>query len=270
MGLKVGVVELGSQEAARHLSAACQTLGLFYLRGHGLEGEFLASVLRAARALFGTGIPPEQRTRVVHHGGGFLRGYIEQGAESGSSTSLEASKEGFSLGYESTQAEKAQPQEDQQQLQQLGGASGDTGKASGESLNPRVEAPWPLEGPNVWPPSLETKHRAALQRFFRECWRVSQALVGLMAQCPGLESAGEALSAALEGGERMSLLRVFHYVAGHRNSVGSSPHTDWGLWTIILQDPHVSGLQVHLRLSDVPAFPSPKGAMHQLRPILRV
>jgi len=46
-----------------------------------------------------------------------------------------------------------------------------------------------------------------------------------------------------EGGERISLLRAFHYMWSSSlppslppsRALGSSPHTDWGLFTVIFQ-----------------------------------
>ena len=44
-----------------------------------------------------------------------------------------------------------------------------------------------------------------------------------------------------EGGEKISLMRLFHYlpydqkIQNKLNNIGSSPHTDWGFLTLILQ-----------------------------------
>lgn len=47
-----------------------------------------------------------------------------------------------------------------------------------------------------------------------------------------------------DGGEIISLVRLFHYLPAdpQRASIGSSPHTDWGFLTLIAQD-HVGGLE---------------------------
>lgn len=47
-----------------------------------------------------------------------------------------------------------------------------------------------------------------------------------------------------EGEQSLDLLRVFYYDTGV--GYGSSPHTDWGSWTVVHQD-QVGGLQTHCR-----------------------
>jgi isopenicillin N synthase-like dioxygenase len=46
--------------------------------------------------------------------------------------------------------------------------------------------------------------------------------------------------------ESLDLLRVFYYHATHIPKLGSSPHTDWGSWTIVWQD-SVGGLETYCR-----------------------
>ena len=86
----------------------------------------------------------------------------------------------------------------------------------------------------------------------------------------GSYGAGATWAALCRGGESISILRLFHYFAAtHRPElgvthdtgaasprIGSSPHTDWHLLTVILQD-RQGGLQVLSpagRWLDVPAY----------------
>jgi hypothetical protein len=46
--------------------------------------------------------------------------------------------------------------------------------------------------------------------------------------------------------QALDLMRVFHYHATDTPQLGSSPHTDWGSWTIVWQD-SVGGLETYCR-----------------------
>jgi isopenicillin N synthase-like dioxygenase len=65
---------------------------------------------------------------------------------------------------------------------------------------------------------------------------------------------GDATLPTVAGGESTSFMRMFHYlsseqsadVAPHAPRIGSSPHTDWHVLTIVVQD-ETGGLQVRVR-----------------------
>ena len=68
---------------------------------------------------------------------------------------------------------------------------------------------------------------------------------------PSLRSQERALAQLAAGGEDISLMRLFHYFSSDNHPTlapgvprtGSSPHTDWHLMTIVMQD-RTGGLQV--------------------------
>ena len=108
-----------------------------------------------------------------------------------------------------------------------------------------------LQGPNVWPPALSQEGAGRPQAFARQ--RLDGAYVSLVAVARAvvrgialaLGTPAEQLLAQCDGGETISLVRLFHYfpaVAGKDNCIGSSPHTDWGFLTLIAQD-SVGGLE---------------------------
>jgi isopenicillin N synthase-like dioxygenase len=61
------------------------------------------------------------------------------------------------------------------------------------------------------------------------------------------------ISSFCKGGKKISMLRLFHYLPyfsaekdfakNKSDRIGSSPHTDWGFLTLILQQPDAEGLQ---------------------------
>lgn len=155
--------------------------------------------------------------------GGFMRGYIPFGQESGLNTFFEP-KEGFSYGHSFT--------EDDLPFQNS------------------------LEGENVWPDEEHFSARNTLKLMFSMSTRIATDIVRCVADSYKHHTERE-LGLTLEGGDRISIMRLFHYFAkdnkeivGDRDEssiIGSSPHTDWGLLTVITQQEHVGGLQAFHR-----------------------
>ena len=63
--------------------------------------------------------------------------------------------------------------------------------------------------------------------------------------CDALQLPSNALLAEIPK-ESLDLMRVFYYHATSQKAMGSSPHTDWGSWTILWQD-SVGGLETYCR-----------------------
>ena len=110
----------------------------------------------------------------------------------------------------------------------------------------------PLQGPNAWAPSLSGDSKEALQGWYNESVRLSLLVATGLADALRMEEAS--VRTLCRGGETISLMRLFRYVArGSAECVGgappetertgSSPHTDWGFLTLILGD-GAPGLQV--------------------------
>ncbi|CAM9609787.1 unnamed protein product, partial [Scytosiphon promiscuus] len=192
-------------------------------------------------------LPESTKKEIPAQKGGFTRGYVGFGGESGSH--LLECKEAFSYGFPWP---KAQP----------------PGNA--------------LQGPNIWPQNRKTGAiwQADMTTLFRNMVAVNEAVARGISS---IEDAGlPDLPDLCRGGETISLMRVFHYLPysndgdggsssggdrkggsggqgeaagslaegvdetclkqGAAGKIGSSPHTDWGLSTSIMQD-GAGGLQ---------------------------
>eukprot|EP01006_Ploeotia_vitrea_P004621 TRINITY_DN115014_c0_g1_i1.p1 TRINITY_DN115014_c0_g1~~TRINITY_DN115014_c0_g1_i1.p1 ORF type:complete len:338 (-),score=20.91 TRINITY_DN115014_c0_g1_i1:123-1136(-) len=211
-----------SKETLNELSSkirdACVNYGFFYVVGHGISEECIKNVRGAAKEFFD--LPLDTKKTVPLKSGGFTRGYIAIGEESGSDR-LEV-KEAFSYGY--NWDENKQPEN-------------------------------PLQGPNSWPSTtiLPPRWRGELNTYYTEMVRVSQLVARGLAIAMGHDQTY--FDTFCEQGDTISLMRMFHYFpynslskehpqSGNQNRIGSSPHTDWGFLTLILQQDDVVGLQV--------------------------
>ncbi|KAJ3177528.1 HEAT repeat-containing protein 2 [Irineochytrium annulatum] len=194
--------------SARKLIEAAERYGAFYVTGHDVDFQV---PLNAARKFFD--LPKDVKLAMSVKKGGFTRGYIGLGSESGG-TALEV-KEAFSYGYD------------------------------WDATKPPTN---PLQGPNIFPEKsiLPQSWRDNLLGFYDENVRVSKAITRCLSHALGRD-----LSAFCEGGETISLMRMFRYfpygtVDGEFrpevDRIGSSEHSDWGFLTLIASD--LPGLQI--------------------------
>ncbi|EDQ84331.1 uncharacterized protein MONBRDRAFT_12898 [Monosiga brevicollis MX1] len=200
--------------------ASLQKAGCFTLAANCIQDREARELFTEAGAYFDLPEPQKRAGRAVARGG-FIRGYVAYGQESGRKEYFEP-KEGFSYGYEWP---------DDQPPQNA------------------------LQGCNIWPaeaPGL----RPGLTRHFD--WSVSIMRAVVAAIALGLGQAPRDLLEVCAGGDTISLMRLFRYhpAEADRACLGSSPHTDWGFLTLILQD-GTGGLQFQHgsegRWYDVPA-----------------
>ncbi|CAM9174576.1 unnamed protein product [Choristocarpus tenellus] len=240
---------------AQQVCNALASGGIFFAKGHGIKDATRQRAFDDAKNFFSLG--KEEKCLIPAKKGGFTRGYIGFGGESGSNR-LEC-KEAFSYGY---------PWPEEQ---------------------PPENA---LQGPNIWP-AQDIQEDGWCQRMielFRLMVRVCESVSRGVSLGLGLED--EELRTLCTGGDTISLMRLFHYFpyqnhnlevatvssntdtpsntssstfmetllddrgkggpgGGSLNSsesraelekISSSPHTDWGFLTCILQD-DVGGLQ---------------------------
>lgn len=193
------------QHAAHALVKALSTSGLLFIKGFGLTREDCIQLLDAGRLLFLL----EQKEDVKIKSGGFSRGYMAKGGESGSNK-LEL-KEGFVYGYNW----------DSDSLLAL------------ESQRQRTR----LHGNNVWPPGLPPNQRKLLCDFYTKASDICMALTRGVCFVLGVH-----WDEFCARGREISLMRLFHYFPSPKESIqrldtiGSSAHTDWGFLTLILQD----------------------------------
>ncbi len=154
---------------------------------------------------------------------GLTRGYVRMGGESGSDA-YEV-KEAFSYGYEWP-----------------------------ENTDAKIFNS--LQGFNIWPNNLELgdEWKSTMNEFFTRMIRISHLVTeGLSLS---LSLSVDHLDKFCTDGDTISIMRVFKYFpyeiahsseAGTRTRIGSSPHTDWGFLTLILQDHQPDGLEAFVR-----------------------
>ncbi|GAB4521214.1 MAG: isopenicillin N synthase family oxygenase [Haliangiales bacterium] len=194
----------------RAIEAACRDSGFFYVTGHGVTHACVERLEAASRRFFA--LPHADKMAIeMARGGRAWRGYFPVGSEL--TSGRPDLKEGLYLGTEL-------PPE-----------------------HPRVQAGWPLHGPNLWPAKVPALRAAALA-YMAATTRAAQALLTGVAISLGLD--GEYFTRCYTA-EPTVLFRIFHYPAIAADqpadawSVGE--HTDYGLLTLLAQD-QCGGLQV--------------------------
>ncbi|KAK5822980.1 hypothetical protein F5H01DRAFT_337006 [Linnemannia elongata] len=217
------------QHVAVELLNAFTTYGVFYITSpsHPLfTTQNTNKVLDASKRLFDLDATQKAQIPKIQPGG-FTRGYVPIGGESGSAT--KELKEGFSYGYE-WPAEELKA------------------KQANDSLNG-------LQGPNAWPvqaslDQLDQGHKDAfkstLQEFYLHVCDIAKGLLKGISLALALPE--DELSKYCTTSETISFMRLFHYLPyadqGHTAQIGSSAHTDWGFLTLILSPSKTVGLQL--------------------------
>ncbi|KAJ3073813.1 hypothetical protein HK102_005935 [Quaeritorhiza haematococci] len=209
-----------------HLVDAITTYGVFYITHHGITPEKMERIFEAARVFFA--LPESVKRKIPIKSGGFTRGYVGIGEESGSEA-FEV-KEAFSYGY---------------------------------PWDPKVPPTNPLQGANEWPDRglVPEGWRETVEEFYADMIKVSEALTRILSLALGKDESY--LPQFCEGGDTISLMRMFHYFPYSKaneltpppsastsapgsefDRIGSSPHTDWGFLTLIAQQDGITGLQL--------------------------
>jgi isopenicillin N synthase-like dioxygenase len=192
------------------MRSACTTTGFFYIAGHGLAAETLADLFSAMRRYFD--IPLEQRmVDLVDER--FRRGYMPFGMNrhAGFKADLKESYE-FGLHLPLT--------------------------------DPDVIAGVLRHGPNRWP-AIAPWLQPAAEAYHRHVLRLGKDLLRLFAL-----TLDQPEDFFLEWCKKpMAQTRLFHYPpqpAGDETALGVAPHTDYGMLTILAQDP-IGGLELKKR-----------------------
>ncbi len=203
---------------------ALQDFGCFIIIGHGISVLKSNNFLEAERELFR--LPQKTKESVAMASlDTFGRGYLGYGTESGLKSVFEP-KEGYSFGHPNNE---------------LGDAS---------NL---------LKHPNVWPANFSSDQIYNLHQLYLAKVKIAEYIYKTVAQhlmSTPKSSVSVIDENSLNDGARISLLRLFHYfpktsmeyqsgITSQLSDVdilGSSPHTDWGLLTLIMED-DIGGLQ---------------------------
>lgn len=208
---------------ARDLDRACRETGFFYVSNHGISENILNAVFGATRRYFA--LPEETRQRHVMHPY-FRRGFMPQGVtkQPGFEADLKESYEvGLDLALD----------------------------------DPDVVARRPLHAPNQWPDELPWLREAA-EAYFAQAKTLGENLLRLIARALDLEE-GYFLQYAKKP---MVQMRMFHYPPQPptATALGAAPHTDFGMITLLAQDP-IGGLELKKRDGEWIAAPYIDGTL---------
>ena len=112
--------------------------------------------------------------------------------------------------------------------------------------HPSVVAGLPLHGPNKWPADMPWLREAA-EAYFKEAWALGERLLKVFAVALGVEE-GYFLQYCKSP---MVQARLFHYPPQEKPpsedaGFGVAPHTDYGMITLLSQDP-IGGLELRTR-----------------------
>jgi isopenicillin N synthase-like dioxygenase len=194
-------------ELAAELRRACENTGFFYIRNHGVPQQIIDEVFAATKRFFD--LPVEERLKVKIDDR-FRRGYMPQGINQHPGYPPDL-KESYELSLDL-------PLDD-----------------------PDVAAGLPLHGPNRWPEDLPWL-RAAAEAYLTETTELGKRLLTVFAR--SLDVPDDFFLQYCT--KPVIKTRLFHYPpapAQDENAYGVAPHTDYGMITLLTQDP-IGGLEL--------------------------
>jgi isopenicillin N synthase-like dioxygenase len=201
-----------AREVANAIGTACRETGFFYVVGHSVAPELVASVFAAARAFFSS--PLENKEAVAFSGPAGNRGWARLGAETLDLSKPADWKEGFNIGLEL------------------------------EPDDPELLAGRPFRGRNVWPDIAG--FRDTMLDYYGACWRLGRILHQAFALDLALPQ--DFFDPAFD--RPLATLRLLHYPPAPTQTLagalGAGEHTDYGNVTLLATD-DVGGLMVRHR-----------------------
>jgi isopenicillin N synthase-like dioxygenase len=210
-------------ELAKELDRVCRDTGFFYISNHGVSENALNVAFGATRRYFA--MPLEIRQAHLMHPF-FRRGYMPMGASHKPGFGADL-KESYEVGLDL-------PLDD-----------------------PDVAARRPLHAPNQWPPEFPWLREAA-EAYFDQTKALGERLMVLIARALRLED-----DYFLQYAKKPVVqMRLFHYPPqpATTESLGAAPHTDYGMITILAQDP-IGGLELQKRDGEWIAAPYIDGTL---------
>jgi isopenicillin N synthase-like dioxygenase len=198
----------GDFSNVKALREACETVGFFVIDGHGVDAALQAELERATRAFFALPLATKLELAMAR-GGRAWRGYFPVGGEL--TSGVPDVKEGLYLGAELGPDDR------------------------------RVQAGWPMHGPNLFPDAALPQLRAVVLAWMESLEQLGHLVMRGLAASLSLEP--DFFERALTR-EPLGLFRLFHYpVPAASSGWGVGEHTDYGLLTLLKQD-DCGGLEV--------------------------
>lgn len=196
---------------AEQLRHACTTIGFFYVRNHGIPDVVFNGVFDATRRYFEL---PEAQRLTHRMDDRFRRGFMPQGINQHPGFAPDL-KESYEIGVDL-------PLE-----------------------HPSVAAGLPLHGPNRWPAECPWLKQAA-EAYFDATMALGRRLTRVFATSLGMPP-DHFLQWCTNP---MVQMRLFHYPpqppVTDETAFGVAPHTDYGMITLLSQDP-IGGLELQKR-----------------------
>ncbi|MBP7566379.1 MAG: isopenicillin N synthase family oxygenase [Burkholderiaceae bacterium] len=204
--------------------AACTATGFFYVKNHGVPQQVIDDVFAATRRYFALPLEERMKDQIDER---FRRGFMPMGVTQhpGHKPDL---KESYELGIDV-------PADD-----------------------PAVLAGLPLHGPNRWPADKPWLEPAAMA-YFNATIELGTRLLRIMALAMGEKE--EFFLHYLK--KPMIQSRLFHYPPQEEFSpleLGAAAHTDYGMLTLLAQDP-IGGLELRTRGGEWVAAPFIEGTL---------
>lgn len=193
---------------AAKLDESCRETGFFYIANHGIDPQVLKDVFAATRRYFA--IPEAERMAHLMHPV-YRRGFMPQGINQHPGFVADL-KESYEIGVDLSPDD------------------------------PDVMARLALHAPNQWPEDLPWL-RAAVDAYFGQARALGERMLRLIATALCLDE-GFFLPYIRKP---MVQMRLFHYppqpAISPDNAFGVAPHTDYGMFTLLAQDP-IGGLEL--------------------------
>ena len=196
---------------AERMRHACVTTGFFYVANHGIPQAVIDNLFATTKRYFD--LPMEQR--LAHRmDEKFRRGFMPQGINQHPGYAPDL-KESYEIGVDLP------------------------------LTDPDVAAGLPLHGPNRWPADAPWL-RAAAETYFNEAQALGKRLLKVCAVSLDMPE-DHFLQFCTKP---MVQMRLFHYPPqepmSDEKAFGVAPHTDYGMITLLLQDP-IGGLELKKR-----------------------
>ena len=196
---------------AKEVRRACETIGFFYVANHGIPAAIFDGVFDATRRYFD--LPQSQRLshRMDEK---YRRGFMPQGINQHPGYAPDL-KESYEIGVDLPLSD------------------------------PDVAADLPLHGPNRWPAECPWL-RTASEAYFAEAIALGKRLLRVFAA--SLDMPADYFLQFCR--KPMVQMRLFHYPpqppVGDDKALGVAPHSDYGMITLLSQDP-IGGLELQKR-----------------------